>query len=45
LKSGLDQTVFEQGIGLLGSPEDTALIDEVVSIVYEERRRPPELPL
>jgi hypothetical protein len=43
LKSGLDQTVFEQGLGLLGSPEDAALIDEVVSIAYEERRRPPEL--
>jgi hypothetical protein len=34
------QTVFEQGLGLFGSPEDTALLDEVVAIVYEERRRP-----
>ena len=34
------QTVFEQGLGLFGSPEDAALIDEVVSIAYAERRRP-----
>jgi hypothetical protein len=34
-------TVFEQGLGLFGSPEDAALIDEVVHIAYEERRRPP----
>ncbi len=33
-------TVFEQGLGLFGSPEDAALIDEVVSIAYAERRRP-----
>jgi hypothetical protein len=33
-------TVFEQGLGLFGSPEDAALIDEVVSLAYEERRRP-----
>jgi hypothetical protein len=32
--------VFEQGLGLFGSPEDAALLDEVVSIAYEERRRP-----
>lgn len=32
--------VFEQGLGLFGSPEDAALMDEVVSIAYEERRRP-----
>ena len=32
--------VFEQGLGLFGSPEDSALLDEVVSISYEERRRP-----
>jgi len=37
LKAG---TVFEQGLGLFGSPEDAALLDEVVSIAYEERRRP-----
>ena len=33
-------TVFEQGLGLYSSPEDAALIDEVVSIAYAERRRP-----
>ena len=34
------ETVFEQGLGLFGSPEDAALLDEVVAIAYEERRRP-----
>ncbi|HEY4051976.1 MAG TPA: hypothetical protein VGM27_34400 [Acidobacteriaceae bacterium] len=33
-------TVFEQGLGLFGSPEDAALLDEVVSIVYEEETPP-----
>jgi hypothetical protein len=33
-------SVFEQGLGLFGSPEDAALLDEVVSIAYEERRQP-----
>jgi len=33
-------SVFEQGLGLFGSPEDAALLDEVISIAYEERRRP-----
>jgi len=33
-------TVFEQGLGLFGSPDDAALIDEVVHIAYEDRRRP-----
>ncbi|HEV2690632.1 MAG TPA: hypothetical protein VGV35_18885 [Bryobacteraceae bacterium] len=37
-------TVFEQGLGLFGSPEDAALLDEVVSIAYDERRRPSKLP-
>ena len=32
--------VFEQGLGLFGSPADAALIDEVVDIAYKERRRP-----
>ena len=32
-------TVFVQGLGLFGSPEDAALLDEVVAIAYEERRR------
>jgi hypothetical protein len=35
-------TVFEQGLGLFSSPEDAALIDEVVSLAYTERRRPPK---
>jgi hypothetical protein len=34
------KTVFEQGLGLFGSAEDSALLDEVVSIACEERRRP-----
>ena len=33
-------TVFEQGLGMFGSPEDAALLDEVVSLAYAERRRP-----
>ncbi len=33
-------TVFEQGLGLFGSPEDAALINDVVSLAYAERRRP-----
>jgi hypothetical protein len=32
-------TVFEQGLGLFGSSADSALIDEVVSLAYTERRR------
>ena len=34
-------TVFEQGLGLFASPDDAALLDEVVHMAYEERRRPP----
>lgn len=34
------KTVLEQGLGLFGSPEDSALLDEVVSLAYKERRRP-----
>ena len=34
------QCVFEQGLGLFSSPEDVTLLDEVVSLAYEERRRP-----
>ena len=34
------RTVFELGLGLFGSAEDTAVLDEVVAIAYEERRRP-----
>jgi hypothetical protein len=39
--AGMNQphaTVFEQGLGLFGSPEDAALLDEVVQLAYEERR-------
>ncbi len=36
--AGPRATVFEQGLGLFGSPSDAALIDEVVRIAYEERR-------
>lgn len=36
------KTVFEQGLGLFGSPEDAALLDQVVSLAYEERRSPTE---
>jgi len=35
-----EATVFEQGLGLFGSPDDAALLDEVVHMAYEERRRP-----
>ena len=38
--STADGSVFEQGLGLFSSPEDAALLDEVVSIAYEERHRP-----
>lgn len=38
--AGGADSVFEQGLGLFGSPEDAALLDEVVHIAYEERRRP-----
>jgi Arc/MetJ-type ribon-helix-helix transcriptional regulator len=34
------RSVFEQGLGLFGSSEDAALLDDVVSIAYKERRRP-----
>lgn len=33
------KTVFEQGLGLFGSREDAALLDEVVAIAYQERKR------
>ena len=38
------ETVFEQGVGLFSSPEDAALLDEVVAFAYEERRRPASSP-
>jgi hypothetical protein len=34
------EPVFKQGLGLFGSAEDAALLDEVVQMAYEERRRP-----
>lgn len=34
------RTVFEQGLGMFGGPEDAALIDEVVALAYAERHRP-----
>ena len=35
-----NSTVFEQGLGLFGCPEDAELLDEVVQLAYQERRRP-----
>lgn len=40
VKKPAAKTVFEQGLGLFGSPEDSFLLDEVVCIAYKERRRP-----
>ena len=40
VRKAVPKTVFEQGLGLFGSAEDATLLDEVVSIAYEERRRP-----
>ena len=37
-------TVFQQGLGLFGGPEDAALLDEAVAIAYAERRRPTSPP-
>jgi Arc/MetJ-type ribon-helix-helix transcriptional regulator len=34
------QSPAEQGLGLFSSPDDAALMDEVVSMAYAERRRP-----
>ena len=39
VKVSSGKSVFEEGLGLFGSPEDAALLDEVVTIAYEERRR------
>ncbi len=33
-------TIAEQGLGMFGNSEDAALLDEVVSLAYAERRRP-----
>src|SRR5436305_4033128 len=40
VSSTANGSVFEQGLALFSSPEDAALLDEVVSIAYEERHRP-----
>ncbi|MDZ4802720.1 MAG: hypothetical protein SGI92_31550 [Bryobacteraceae bacterium] len=40
--SRTDASVFDQGPGLFGSVDDAALLDEVVHMAYEERRRPSE---
>jgi hypothetical protein len=40
LIAGRPKTVFEQGLGLFGDRKDAALLDEVVSVAYEERKRP-----
>jgi hypothetical protein len=36
----VSKTVFDQGLGLFNSPEDAALLDDIVALAYEERRRP-----
>lgn len=33
-------SVFEQGLGMFGTAEEAALMDEVVDLAYKERRRP-----
>ena len=41
LRAGLGkQTPAQTGLGLFGSPEDTAALDAAVALAYEERRRP-----
>lgn len=42
---GSEPSVFEQGLGLFGSPEDATLMDTVVQLAYEERRRPARSPV
>ncbi|MGD1094933.1 MAG: hypothetical protein ABSB35_23435 [Bryobacteraceae bacterium] len=39
-KEAAGRMLFEQGLGLFGSPEDSALLDKIVSMAYAERRRP-----
>jgi hypothetical protein len=34
------RSAAEQGLRLFSSPEDAALLDEIVSLAYAERRRP-----
>ena len=50
IETGLDLvkakpgSAIEQGMGMFGSPEDSALLDEVVTIAYSERRRQTKSP-
>ena len=44
LKAAAELSVFEQGLGLFGSPSDAALLDDVVRLAYDERRRPSRSP-
>lgn len=43
IKNPARREVFQQGLGLFGSPEDSALLDEVVLIAHQERRRATEI--
>lgn len=36
-----DPAAASQGVWIFGSPEDAALLDDVVTMAYQERRRPP----
>jgi hypothetical protein len=40
IRTPIQRVKFEDGLGLFGSPEDSALLDEVVSMAYRERHRP-----
>ena len=40
--SPVGPSIFDQRFGLFGDPEDTKLIDDIVAIAYQERRRVPE---
>lgn len=44
LIAGKPKTGLDDGLGLFGSREDAALLDEVVSIAYQERHRPTSHP-
>jgi len=36
----LERRLREQGKGMFGSPEDCVLLDEIITMACEERRRP-----
>jgi len=46
IQTGLQQkrpgraTPIEEGLGLLGSPADVAVLDEALELIYGERRQP-----